>query len=242
MLKTLMNLPTDGPYFASYLSKKGFKTDTLSYYVKSGWLVRLHRGVYGRPGKNYDILQVIKAAQEQLNAPIYVGGKSALALHGVTYFIMNRPQYQLYHSSKYRVNEYFKSFNNLALIKESLFHNLEDGMTKFKDGLILSSRERSILEMTDRVRDDFAYEEYFNILELLISLRPNLLQSLLEKIDSIQVKRLFLSTAKKMNFKWYKRLDLSRITLGSGPRQIVKNGEFDKEFNIVLPRLNNGLQ
>ncbi|HCY75809.1 MAG TPA: hypothetical protein DHV28_07790 [Ignavibacteriales bacterium] len=59
-------------------------------------------------------------------------------------------------------------------------------------------------------------------MERLTTLRPKLVQSLLEECNSVKVKRLFRFLAEKLEHNWFKELQLENINLGSGERVIVK--------------------
>jgi len=73
-------------------------------------------------------------------------------------------------------------------------------------------------------------------MENLISIRPNVIQILLESCTSLKVKRMFLHFAEKVNHPWFKKLDLKKIELGSGKRVIFQNGVLDKKYNITVPK------
>ena len=66
-------------------------------------------------------------------------------------------------------------------------------------------------------------------------LRPDVVQSLLERCTSIKVKRLFLWSAEEAQHQWFRQLDLAKITLGVGKRQIYKYGRFNTKYNITVP-------
>jgi hypothetical protein len=68
----------------------------------------------------------------------------------------------------------------------------------------------------------------------LIELKPKVLQELLESCSSVKVKRLFFYISDKVGHAWFKRLDLERVNLGSGIREITKNGKLDKKYGIVI--------
>ncbi len=57
---------------------------------------------------------------------------------------------------------------------------------------------------------------------MLPFLRASLVQQLLEECASVKVKRMFLYMAEKARHRWFAKLDLSRITLGSGTRSLPK--------------------
>jgi len=71
-------------------------------------------------------------------------------------------------------------------------------------------------------------------MELLTSVKPALIQALLEQCSSVKVKRLFLYMSDRAGHAWRNRLDLSRIDLGSGIREIEKGGKVDRNYNIVI--------
>jgi hypothetical protein len=92
------------------------------------------------------------------------------------------------------------------------------------------------MEMLYYVPQKQAFEEAAKIFEFLTSLRPDVVQVLLESVNSIKVKRLFLYIAEKQNHSWFKSLKLDGINLGSGKRVIEKNGVLDQQYNITIPK------
>jgi hypothetical protein len=71
----------------------------------------------------------------------------------------------------------------------------------------------------------------------LFGLRANVLQSLLESCNSIKVKRVFLFLAEKLNYDYFKKLDISKIDLGKGKRQIIQeDGQFNQKYQITVPK------
>jgi hypothetical protein len=76
------------------------------------------------------------------------------------------------------------------------------------------------------------------LMEGLTTLRPSVLQSLLEDCNSVKAKRLFLSLAESAGHAWLGKLDLARVDLGKGKRVLVKGakgGRLDAKYQIVLP-------
>ena len=64
--------------------------------------------------------------------------------------------------------------------------------------------------------------------------KPKEFQKLLENCSSIKVKRLFLYIAEKIGHSWFKRLDLTKINLGKGVREITKGGSYNSKYNIII--------
>jgi hypothetical protein len=81
------------------------------------------------------------------------------------------------------------------------------------------------------------FDEANYIMGGLPSLRPALLQQLLEGCKSIRVKRLFLYMTENHIHAWVERLKPSSIDFGKGKREIIKGGKLDKKYKIVVPEL-----
>ncbi|MGH7808572.1 MAG: type IV toxin-antitoxin system AbiEi family antitoxin domain-containing protein, partial [Thermodesulfobacteriota bacterium] len=91
------------------------------------------------------------------------------------------------------------------------------------------------LEMLYYVPSKQGYDEASKIMESLLSLRPEIVQELVERCNSVKVKRLFLYIAEKHKLPWFSKLNLDRVDLGSGKRVIVENGVLDKKYKITVP-------
>jgi len=68
------------------------------------------------------------------------------------------------------------------------------------------------------------------------TLRPSVLQAVLEKCKSVKAKRVFLYLAEKLLLKFMEELNLEKISLGSGKRVVVKGGELQKKYLITVDR------
>jgi hypothetical protein len=73
------------------------------------------------------------------------------------------------------------------------------------------------------------------VMEMLSLLSPLKVQELLEDCKSIKVKRLFLYMAEKAGHDWLETLNLSKISLGTGKRAIIKNGVYNAKYQITIP-------
>ncbi len=78
--------------------------------------------------------------------------------------------------------------------------------------------------------------DLFYIMEQLTSLRPDVVQSLLETSTNYKVKRMFLYMAEKANHYWVEMLDKSRIGLGTSKMQLVKGGVYISQYKITIPK------
>ena len=101
--------------------------------------------------------------------------------------------------------------------------------------ITISAPERAIMEVLYLVPKEESFEEAALLMEGLTTLRPRLVQSLLEQCRSVKVKRLFMVLAEACNHAWVKKLDLSSVDFGKGKRMIVKGGRLDAKYNITVP-------
>jgi hypothetical protein len=101
--------------------------------------------------------------------------------------------------------------------------------------VLVAEPERAILELLSHVNSKPGFLKGWHLIEGMMTLRPNLVQSLLKNCKSVKVKRLFLFMAENNELPWYGKLKISEIDLGSGKRTIVKNGKLDNKFKITVP-------
>lgn len=235
MLQNLLQMSEGTPLFYRYLHKQGYSAQLLYKYVQNGWLDRVAGGVYRKKGKDLDPLLTIKAVQEQLGLPYYIGAQSALRLQGKAQTLVFHESYLVFVPSHCRLSAWLKGLASFRFIKAQLFEETTLGLTVIDDGPKLSSPERAFLEMASLIPKNAEYSEFVACMELAPNLRPQLLQSLLEGCTSIKAKRIFLKVAETQNHRWFSKLDVERIDLGSGPRRIVKDGVYSKKYQIYLP-------
>ena len=98
------------------------------------------------------------------------------------------------------------------------------------------SPERAAMEVLYLVPQKISFEESLLIIESLVTLRPEVVQKLLEMCRFVKVKRLFMYMAEKHRHPWVEKLDLLPIDLGKGKRRIVSGGELNPKYNITVPR------
>jgi hypothetical protein len=104
----------------------------------------------------------------------------------------------------------------------------------------MSSPERAAMEMLYYVPFEQSFDEAERIMEALLTLRPALVQKLLETCNSIKVKRIFMFMAEKFDLPWVEQLDLRKIDFGRGERTIVEGGRLDPKYKITVPRSGAG--
>jgi len=229
-----------------WLKKQGVSRFLTNAYHRSGWVRRIGRGAYARLDDQVEWPGALHAVQFQLNVPVYVGGKTALEWQGYAHFMpMGKGgKVRLYAPHGTRLPAWFlKQDWGVKLIYRTpnlFLGESKIGLTEKQEddySLRLSAPERAILELLDEVPFAQSFEESRLLMEGLNTLRPSLVQMLLEACRSIKVKRLFLFFAEEQGHAWVKELNLAQMNLGSGKRAIVKGGHLDPKYRItVLPR------
>ena len=228
-----------------WLEKQGIYQQLAYEYEQSGWLDRVGHGAYARPGDHVEWFGGVYAIQQQLELPIHVGGKSALELKGLGHFAsagsgdylylfgtsgQKLPSWFLHHDWNrriaYKMPHLFAGDAKLGLTKHS--HSTFD--------IQISAPERAMLELLHLVPKEQSAEEAVLLMEGLGTLRPKLVQELLECCQSIKAKRLFLALAAQCGHSWVKRISFEKIDLGKGKRVVVPGGVLDNKYLVTLPR------
>ena len=242
-LKKLLDLHVPGTVIlASWLDENGFSHDLQQRYRKSGWLESVGVGAFKRPNESIDWQGVIFSLQKQGKLSIHIGGLTALSLLGYSHYLRTGSEtVYVFSDLKTKLPAWFKKYP----FKEKVNHirtsflpsNLgiqQNDVIQFQ--LIISTAERAILECLYLCPEKLDILEVYQIMTGLVNLRPELIHKLLEECNSIKVKRLFLYMLKKSNHQWGKFLTLTDIYLGTGDREIVKNGQYDADFRIMIPK------
>ena len=99
-----------------------------------------------------------------------------------------------------------------------------------------SSPERAILDCLNLPDANSSLLDIYYIMEGLTTLRPKLVQALLESCTSLKVKRLFLYMAEKANHSWFKALDLDRVILGTSRLMISPTEKYISKYNMTIPK------
>ncbi|OQA59166.1 MAG: hypothetical protein BWY40_01229 [bacterium ADurb.Bin270] len=226
------------------LEQQGISRQLLSAYKKSGWIRSVGQGAYARLNEDVDWMGALYAIQEQLRLNVHAGGKTALQLKGYAHFLPMGKQSQvfLFGSSATKLPSWFQKYDWAARIEyamTNLFSGTDAGLTKYEQdtfAISISTPERAIMELLYLVTQKQSFEEAGQLMEGLTTLRPTLVSELLERCNSVKVKRLFLFLAEYYNHSWVSELNVSKVDLGSGKRLVVKTGCFDKKYGITIPK------
>lgn len=242
-LKRLLDIHVPGTIIlASWLDANGFSYDLQQRYRKSGWLESIGVGAFKRPNDNISWQGAVYSLQKQANLSVHVGGLTALSLLGYSHYIRTGIEtVYLFSKLKTKLPAWFEKYawNEPVSHTRTSFLPTEKGLEENNVGsfqIKIASPERAILECLYLTPDKQDLLETYQILSGLVNLRPDIVQTLLNECKSVKVKRLFLYMLKKANHQWGQFLDLSQVNLGTGDRAIVRNGIYDAEYNITVPK------
>ena len=233
-------------YVQTYLSQLGYYHDLIKSYRRNGWLVSIGTGAFKLAGDRVDWFGGLYALQQQLKLPVHVGGRTALELKGFSHYgRTGLEKCFLYAPSGTRLPKWFLQYDwgvDIHYKGTNLFPpTLTAGFSSYTHKELtvkISAPERAAMEMLYYVPSDQGFGEAIKIMESLMSLRPKIVQTLLENCRQIKVKRLFLYIADKLDLPWLKNLDMNRIDTGKGKRVVAVNGRLDKKYLITVPKEN----
>lgn len=242
--KLISNWPKGTVYSTQYLKKLGYNYDLLRFYKKGQWLESIGNGAYKLFNDSISWYGGLYALQTQLGLNIHAGGKTALMLKGFSHYVNPKtPKVFLYSTRGTKLPLWFVKNNwdaEIEFTTTNLFSlSMPETFTSYpyRDfEILISAPERAAMEMLYHVPGNQGFDESQKIMESLFTLRPDIVQKLLENCTSIKVKRLFMYMAEKQNFDWIQKLKLNQIDFGKGERQIVKGGILDKKYKITVPK------
>lgn len=241
----LNNLLSEWPKGAvitfSRLKEKGYSRQLIDKYKSSRWLEVVNAGAYKRYQDTIDWFGGLYGLQHS-GLHIHAGAKSALELQGFAHYLAPKmPRVFLFGPPQTRLPKWFSDYQwkqDLTFTSTNLLDkSLNKGFTEHSHkefSVRISAPELAALEMMYHIPDKQGFGEAFRILENLTTLRPELVQELLVSCNSYKVKRLFMYMAEKANHAWVGELSPEKVDFGSGKRVIIKNGIFDKKYQITV--------
>lgn len=239
----LLNWPKGVIYTSKWMNNQGFSRQLIDRYKKSNWLMPVGTGAYKLANDTVNWTGALYAMQNQLELNCHPGGKTALQLKGLAHFVPGEiTEIFIFGPTDEKLPSWFKAYDwevEVHYSMTNLFNN-DLGLTKEDFGsfsIKISSAERAMMEMLYLVPQKQTLNESSLIMENLVSLRPKIVQALLENCNSIKVKRLFMLLAEKHEHLWVKKLDSSRFNLGSGKIALTRGGVYNRKYKIVIPNI-----
>jgi len=228
-LNTLYTQLTAGsPVTSAQLAGMGISADLAVHYARSGWLKRLARGVYCRPGEALSLHPSLVVLQKQV-AGLHVGGKTALEWYGVRQYVTQQAVLHLYGWVTARLPDWFVRHFPGQYHRKRLFDEKPErmpGVGRFenRDGApLVSTPERALLELLDEVGVRQPLQEARDIAEGTYSLRAEVLMDLLKRCTSVKTVRLCLRFGGELSLPWAGKLDAATLPKGSARPWISKS-------------------
>lgn len=233
--------PSDGILLTSWLEKSGISRSEISDYTESGWLQRVATGVYTFVGDNPTVYGILASYQSQGALSYHVGAASALELKGFSHYVaMGKPTAVIFSPIRPRLPKWLNSAEldmRIVEVSTKVFGDIGVEQTEYNGRkLTVATPERAIMECLLLSPSQYNLMDVYYLMEMLTSLRSGIVQQLLENCTSVKVKRIFLYMAEKAGHRWFAKLDLSKISLGSGTRSYSKGGVKNTGYDIVIPK------
>ena len=238
----LQNTSPGSLVLQSWLTRNNISPSLAFKYAQNGWLKKLRAGVYVRAGREPDWSDALWCLQSQLEAPVYLAGLSSLSWQGRSHYLqLKQSQCWLSVENKTILPKWFKEFPGVEWIKVSAL-KLPQLDEKYRTELEVKGKkitasvaELAAYELLSAVPEDISFEYAAELFQGLVNLNPRKVEKLLTLSQSVLTKRLYLYFATFYEHAWCKRVDTSKIDLGSGNRQVVVNGKLDTQYQITVP-------
>jgi len=224
------------------LQELGYSPQLLKIYSNSKWIELYSRGIYKLYGDEISWQGLLYGMQKKKETTLHAGGKTALTLKGFAQYIkLGNDKVYLFSDRTENFRTWLNNNKYLVLKRTAIFNyknkNYFTNSSTNQYEIMISTPELAIMEMLYLVPHEQSFEEASEIMEGLTTLRPKLVQKLLEECKSIKIKRLFLFMAEFSNHAWVKELNVKNVNLGSGKRVVVQKGVLDKKYKITIPKL-----
>ena len=200
-------LPRNEPLSTRYLVDCGLSESRVSYLSRHGWLTKLGRGVYMLPGDTLGRDGCLAFLAARI-AGFHVGGKTALAWHGVRQNLMIKERLSLWGNVSVRLPMWFaerfdSDYQTTRLFDQDVPPLL--GLAALPTGrsdLMVSSPERAILELLSDAGKFLTLEETRNLVESARNFRMSLFADLLGHVTRVKVVRLASALANEYGLPW----------------------------------------
>lgn len=228
----------------SALFSMGFSNELIRLYKNSRWIRSCGRGAYALYNDQVEWTGGLYALQTQLGLTVHAGGKTALGLKGFSHYLPAEiKRVFLYGIRGEKLPTWFKEYDwgvDIVFTPTNLFPaECTEGFSKYREkefSIMISTPERAAMELLYHIPSKITFEEAFFIMENLMTLRPGVVETLLECCKSVKVKRVFMYMAEKHQHPWVEKIDVSKVDFGRGKRVIVKSGVLNKKYSIIVPK------
>ena len=220
-LNQVTSLPAGHPVTLAYLKGMGVSEDLAGYYARSGWLTRVAQGLYIRPGP-LDLHASLKILELRISG-CHIGGRTALAWHGIQHFVRPESPLDLYGWDSVRLPDWFAKTFPAVYRRKRLFAETPESLvavSRFGEAdtaPLTSDPERGLLEMLSEVGPRQTLAEARAIMEGAYGLREDVLLNLLGRCTSVKTVRLCLLLSRELSLPFADALFAAELpTKGKG--------------------------
>jgi hypothetical protein len=238
----LLSQPSGVVLQSFWLVQQGYSLSLQQVYRKSSWLEAIGTGAMIRAGDTISYEGAIYALQKQSNLSVHPGGRTALSLLGKAHYLsLSEKKVTVFGDKDVGLPGWFLKHDWGVSIEyhQSSFLPPNAGLSDIEVksySIKVSGAARALMECLYLAPEKMELMECYELMEGLNNLDPEQVQELLEKCQSVKVKRLFLYMAEKANHSWTKYLQLEKVDLGSGKRSIVAGGTYISKYHITVPK------
>lgn len=223
-------LAPGAPLTSQDLAALGISAGLAVHYVRAGWLMRLARGVYGRPNDALALYPSLLQLQRGFDG-MHVGGKSALDWYGLRQYVSQQHVLQLYGWKAARLPEWFTQRFPAEYHRKRLFDEQPDTMLhvgpfeKRRGAPRVSVPERALLELLSEVGVRQSLQEAREIVESAYNFRADVLRELLQRCTNVKTVRLCLQLGREASLPWVEKLDPGTLPKGSNRPWVSRSAD-----------------
>ena len=206
-----MKLPRGAPFGSEALRRLGISNDLANQYVRSGWLVRLGRGVFMHAGDTLQPDATLVFLESRIDG-LHVAAKSALARHGYRQNLLTRERLILWGQPKAELPEWFSTrfpmrYNRTQLFTETT--DIQEGLGRLPeapDGPLIAEPELALLEMLSEVGVHQELEEAQAIFEGMRQVRSKRLLYWIDRCKMVKAVRLCAYWSRQLDLPWAEKV------------------------------------
>uniref|UniRef100_E6Q3J2 Transcriptional regulator AbiEi antitoxin N-terminal domain-containing protein n=1 Tax=mine drainage metagenome TaxID=410659 RepID=E6Q3J2_9ZZZZ len=228
--RVIAELEPGVPVTVRDLAASHISADLAGHYHAAGWLERLARGVYAKPGVALDLDASLVLLQQKIPG-LHVAGRSALERHGIQQYLGSSRPLTLLGSAAARLPSWFATRFPASYHRKHLFAE-PSGEPLYVHPMgarsrqpLVSDPERALLELLSEVGNRQPLQEARELFESASTIRASALQRLLEHCTSVKTVRLCLALGREFTFPWARDVDASTLPTGSRQRWVRRSPE-----------------
>ncbi|MCM2341471.1 MAG: type IV toxin-antitoxin system AbiEi family antitoxin [Rhodoferax sp.] len=214
------------------LAQFGVSAYRASALARSGWLTHLARGVYMLPGDSLTRDACLAFLSHQVTG-LHLGGKTALGAGGMRHTVAFRDVLSLWGDRAKPLPAWFTQRFECRYQSTQLFDaSLPMGfalqpLPLGRPDVLVATPERALLELLSDVGKGQSLDEARQLVEMMHSLRSDVLETLLAHTTRIKVVRLAQALGAEFELPWAPLAAQQSHRLGGGKRWVAvsRSGE-----------------